>query len=203
MEARERIIERSIELFTKLGIRFVTMDQIAGELGISKRTIYEIFKDKDDLLVQCLQEMGKLHNNELREIISKSENVIEALYHIAQHGERKRASANVLFFEDLEKLYPQILQNFKNRKGKEEESVTITILKKGIVEGIFREELNIKIVEVFIHEMMKICYKKDLFPGNFNDLTIIENIIIPYFKGISTRKGQELIDKHFPVAIPE
>ena len=78
METRDRIISKSIELFVRFGIRYVTMDQIAAELGISKRTIYELFKDKDDLLLQCIEEMGKRNNRELHDIVVKSENVIEA-----------------------------------------------------------------------------------------------------------------------------
>ena len=55
MEAKERVIAKSIDLFTKSGIRLVTMDQIASAVGMSKRTIYELFKDKDKLLFQCIE----------------------------------------------------------------------------------------------------------------------------------------------------
>jgi AcrR family transcriptional regulator len=203
MEARERIIERSIELFTKLGIRYVTMDQIAGELGMSKRTIYEIFRDKDDLLKHCIIEIAERNNNELKEIINNSNTIIEALFQIGQHGEKKRASLNPLFFEDIDRLYPEMRSLFLKNTKSGEDSVSYTILKQGIQEGIFNQEINLEVVNIFLHQMMRICHNQDLFPGNINTSVIMKNIVIPYFRGISTSKGRELIDKQFSNAISE
>lgn len=199
MEAKERIITKSIELFTKAGIRQVTMDHIATAVGMSKRTIYELFKDKTEILSLCIQEMIRQHQDELHKIINQSGNAIEALYLIGKHGEKKKASINWLFFDDLEKLYPRLRQLFAQKSGPGNESVTYTILKRGIEEGIFNKELNITIVDIFIHDMMKIVHSYDTFPENTNVKDIIENIVIPYFRGISTTKGMELIEKHFHI----
>jgi AcrR family transcriptional regulator len=201
MEPRDRIITKSIELFTKAGIRLVTMDQIAAAVGMSKRTIYELFKDKDEILSQCIQTMNRQHESELHEIISQSANAIEAIYLIGQHGENKKASINWLFFDDLEKLYPGLRQLFIRKNGPGNETVTYTILKRGIDEGIFIKGLNLAIVDIFIHEMMRIVHARDTFPVNINAKEIIENIVVPYFRGISTNKGRELIEKHFPFEV--
>ena len=173
------------------------MDQIAASVGMSKRTIYEMFKDKDELLWQCIETMNRQHEKELHEIISHSENAIEAIYMIGQHGEKKKAGINRLFFEDFEKLYPQMRRLLIKRSEPGDESITYTILKRGIKEGIFRKGMNLVIVDIFIHEMMKISHSTDVFPENTNTGEIIENIVIPYFRGISTKKGLELIEKHF------
>ncbi len=199
MDSREHIINRSIDLFTKSGIRSVTMDQIASYAGISKRTIYEIFKDKNDLLEQCIEEIIKISQIELQQILDKSENSIEALFQIGQHGEKKRSSLNPLFFEDIDKLYPEIKKKFIKRTYPGKDSISFKILNTGIDEGIFRKEMNIEIVDIFIHEIMKICNNAELFPDNTNTLEIVENIVLPFFRGISTTKGKELLDKHFPV----
>jgi AcrR family transcriptional regulator len=198
MEPKDRIILKSIELFTRAGIRQVTMDQIAGAAGMSKRTIYEMFKDKDELLWQCIETMNSQHEKELVEIISRSANAIEALYLIGQHGEKKKAAINRLFFEDFDKLYPKKRRLFIKRNEPGNESVTYTILNRGIDEGIFRKGMNLVVVDIFIHEMMKICHSIDVFPESSSAREIIENIVIPYFRGISTKKGLELIEKHFP-----
>ncbi len=197
MEAKERVILKSIELFLQAGIRLVTMDQIATEVGMSKRTIYEMFKDKDDLLTQCLESMFQQNKDEFHEIVSKSDNAIEALYLIGQHGEKKKASINRLFFEDFKKLYPQLWEQFKEKNGPGRESVSFTILQKGLGEGIFRKELNLEIVDIFVHSMMETCYNAVIFPVNSDMKEIIGNVIIPYFRGIATRKGQDLIEIYF------
>ena len=175
------------------------MDQIAAELAISKRTIYELFKDKNDLVYQCIENMGRSNYNELHEIIARADNVIEALYLIGQHREKKRAGINHLFFDDVEKSFPNLRKLFVKGLGPGQKPVTYTILKRGIKEGIFRKELNIDIVDVFIHEMMRICHSSDIFPKDSPTNEILWNIVIPYFRGISTEKGKELIEKHFPL----
>ena len=197
METKDRIICKSIELFTQWGIRFVTMNQIAGETGISKRTLYEVFKDKDDLLKQCIEQMAEQNAIEMEKIINASDNTIEALYLIGQHGERKKSTVNRLFFEDMDKLYPHLKKLFMKRSDKEE-TITFKILKKGINEGIFRKEIDLRIVDTFIHEMMRICHNSELFANDTNNSELVENIVIPYFRGISTQKGQDLLEQHFP-----
>lgn len=199
METKDRIICKSIELFTQWGIRFVTMNQIAGETGISKRTLYEVFKDKDDLLKQCIEQMAEQNAIEMEKIINASDNTIEALYLIGQHGERKKSTVNRLFFEDMDKLYPHLKKLFMKRSDKEE-TITFKILKKGINEGIFRKEIDLRIVDTFIHEMMRICHNSELFANDTNNSELVENIVIPYFRGISTQTGQDLLEKHFPTS---
>ncbi|MFO7659120.1 MAG: TetR/AcrR family transcriptional regulator [Bacteroidales bacterium] len=197
MEIRDRIIAKSIELFSKSGIRLVTMDQIAGETGVSKRTIYEMFKDKDDLLLHSMELMSSIYNGELNDIVSSSENAIEALFMIAKHGEMKKAKVNQLFYDDFKKFYPGIWQKFKNRYGPGSESISYKILHKGLNEGVFRKGLNLLIVDTFIHRLMEICYKNESFPESTTPELLVENVIIPYFNGIATRKGQGLIEKYF------
>lgn len=197
MEAKERVIAKSIDLFSKSGIRLVTMDHIASAVGMSKRTIYELFKDKDRLLYQCIETMNRQHERELQEIISNSDNAIEALYLIGQHGENKKASINRLFFDDLDKLYPQLRKLIMGRNRPGNESISYTLLKRGISEGIFRKELNLTVVDTFINEMMKIIHDQEIFDDHLYTTELIENIVIPYFRGIATTKGLELINKHF------
>lgn len=197
MEAKERVIAKSIDLFSKSGIRLVTMDHIASAVGMSKRTIYELFKDKDKLLYECIETLNRQHESELQEIISNSDNAIEALYLIGQHGENKKASINRLFFDDLEKLYPQLRKLIMGRNKPGNESISYTLLKRGISEGIFRKELNLIIVDTFIKEMMKIIHNQEVFDDTSNTIELIDNIVIPYFRGIATTKGLELINKHF------
>ena len=198
MEPRERVIMKSIELFTLNGIRSVTMDHIALELGMSKRTIYELFKDKDTLVLESLETMHTLYMEELTGVLAGATNAIEALYMLSQHGEKKKASTNRLFLEDLRKIYPNIWKTLQQRIRPGQGSLSCTLLKQGIEEGIFREDINLDIVDTFIHNMMETFHNKELYPPNTTDLDLVRNIIIPYYKGISTERGQMLIDQYFP-----
>ena len=88
----------------------------------------------------------------------------------------------------------KIQQRMKPGEG----SLSCAILKKGINEGIFRDNINLDVVDTFIHAMMESFHKRELYPPNTSDLDLVRNIIIPYYKGISTAKGQKLIDQYFP-----
>jgi TetR/AcrR family transcriptional regulator, cholesterol catabolism regulator len=201
MEANERIILKSLELFTRSGIRLVTMDQIAEEVGMSKRTIYELFKDKDTLVLECLETMHRQQMLEVQEIMADSSNVIEALYRMGERGEKRKALINHLFFEDIRKLYPQIWDMMKQRARSGADSFSFKILTKGIEEGVFREDLNVEIVDIFFNYMMEILHKKDIFPENTSDKELLRNIIIPYYMGISTDKGKQIIEKYIPLTL--
>jgi AcrR family transcriptional regulator len=172
------------------------MDQIAEEVGMSKRTIYELFKDKDKLVLECLEAMHSKHLLEIHEIIANTSNVIEALYMMGQHGEKKKAVINHLFFEDIRKLYPQIWDNMKTRANSGAGAISRKIFTKGIEEGVFKPDINVEIVDVFFNAMMEIFHKKEIFPTNADDKDLIKNIIIPYFIGISTEKGIKLIEQY-------
>jgi TetR/AcrR family transcriptional regulator, cholesterol catabolism regulator len=201
MESNERVILKSIELFTKSGIRLVTMDQIAEEVGMSKRTIYELFKDKDALVVECLEAMYRLQMKEIQDILDNSPNVIEALYNVSKHGELKKAQISHLFFEDIRKLYPHMWNMQKNRAQNKETSFSYKILVKGIEEGIFLKDLNIEVVDTFMYTMMETIHKKEIFPENTSDKELLRNIIIPYYMGISTEKGKKLLEKYIPLTL--
>lgn len=199
MESSERIILKSIELFTRYGIRLVTMDQIAEEVGTSKRTIYELFKDKDTLVMECLESIHRKQMTEIQEIAERVSNVIEALYRVGQYSEKKKAEMNPIFFEDIRKLYPQIWNTMKQRSNTGSGMFSHMILTKGIGEGIFRDDLDITIVGTFMQSMMETFHKKEIFPENTPDKALLRNIVIPYYMGISTDKGKKLIEQYIPL----
>lgn len=201
MEPRDRVVMKSIELFAQSGIRLVTMDQIAAELGMSKRTIYELFKDKDALVRECLEIMRAQHMQEVVKIMDEASDVIEALYKVSQYGEKKKASMNRLFFEDLRKLYPKMWESVRRGSSKHEESFSCSIIRRGMTEGIFLKDLEVPIVDLFLRMMMEIFHQRELFPDDTSDEALLMNIIIPYYIGISTKKGQELIRQYFPMTL--
>lgn len=196
MEPQERVILKSVELFTQSGIRLVTMDQIAEELGMSKRTIYELFRDKDTLVSECLEKMHREHLEEIQAILDRATNVIEALYLVGQHGERKKAQTNRLFFEDIRKYYPETWNMIKQRSRPGSNTFSYKIIKQGIEEGIFRSDLNTVVVDSFIHIMMDAIHNNEAFPQDTSPRDLLINIIIPYYIGISTEKGRMLIEQY-------
>ncbi len=203
METKEKILARAGELFPIMGIRSVTMDSIALDLGISKRTIYELFKDKDDLVIQTMEYKIIQNNHELLGMLNATENAIEALFMALNHEHGRMVAMNPLFVEDLHKYFPKIHACFyQDNQRVREFSIPYVILERGIREKIFRSELAVDVVDNFLHELAGLLHNSvrlKLLQSTYED--ILKNILLPYFRGICTRKGQELIDRYFENAV--
>jgi len=198
MDTEQKIIQKAIELFRKLGIRNVTMDTLATELGISKRTIYELFKDKNNLVSISIQEMARQNREEVLEIINNSTNVIDAMFQIGRNGQQQRAEMSDAFFDDIKKRFPEINKRFNTDSEYRNSSVSQLLLSRGVNEGIFRAELNIELVSTFIEQLGSFLHNSEYFTaGNINEKEIMKNIFLPYFRGISTEKGVKLIEQYF------
>ena len=155
MELRNRIIKETEILFMRYGIRSITMDYIAEQLGISKRTIYEKFKDKNELLQTCLEVSINEQNSKRDKIVSESENVIYAIFNFMNEGIHVMNTINPVFLSDLRKYYTDIwIITFKQSKIKNY-NLTFKLLRKGVNEGVFRKEINIEIVAKIILEQCK------------------------------------------------
>ncbi|HPM91974.1 MAG TPA: hypothetical protein PKZ74_04120 [Bacteroidales bacterium] len=158
-----------------------------------------MFKDKDTLVMECLESIHRKQMTEIQEIAERVSNVIEALYRVGQYSEKKKAEMNPIFFEDIRKLYPQIWNTMKQRSNTGSGMFSHMILTKGIGEGIFRDDLDITIVGTFMQSMMETFHKKEIFPENTPDKALLRNIVIPYYMGISTDKGKKLIEQYIPL----
>ena len=193
-EIQERIITEAGRLFAMYGIRSVTMDTLAEDMGISKRTIYESFKDKDTLLNDVLVYFQSQQHNIANEIINNSENVVTALFQLVNGMISTMKQINPIFFHDMKKYHSHVFMKLMEKGDIRDHTMTCKILGQGIEQGIFRTDLNVDIVNLTLHELF------DLF-GADSKLTregyhrgeLFNNIIIPYLIGISTEKGRVLI----------
>lgn len=199
METREKILAKASEMFLSVGVKNVTMDSIASELGISKRTIYELFKDKDDLVVQSLREMIIRNNHQMLGIISKTDHVIEAIFLIMKLEAERRNQFTKVFIDDVKKYFPAVnALLFACKENLKEFSASYALFEKGIREHIFRSDLKIELVDNFLHELIGMLHTSDRLRAlNPEKQEILNNIFLPYFRGICTRKGTDLMDKYF------
>jgi len=174
------------------------MDSIAADLEISKRTIYELFRDKDELLLQAIEYWIFSNNKKMFEIVAGSENVIDAIFVIMDHQHRLISSINPMIMDDLKKYFVRLNSfHYANREKCREFSVTWALLERGKKEGIFFQELNPDVVDIFVSEVLNMVHKSDgIKMLHINEKDAFDNIFLPYFRGICTRKGQELIESY-------
>lgn len=196
MELYSRILEEATQQFFRYGIRNITMDDIAAALGISKRTVYEVFKNKTDLVSSCMKELSKQQEEKHNEFIDKSENVIDTIFSFLQEGIKMMNSINPVFFSDLKKFYPSIADSIHQENLRTRNQLTFKLLNKGLEEGIFRKDINIPIVSRLFHEQINVLSDDKIFPREeFNHAEVFENLVINFMRGISTSKGIKIIDE--------
>jgi len=197
MDLKERIITHSGKMFVTYGIRSVTMDSISEELGISKRTLYETFVDKNTLLSEVLLYHKKRQEAFADELVTNADNVIQAMVEIMKNSIENMKRVNPVFFHDLKKYHPEIHEDIMNKGEIRNFSITMKILQKGREQGIFNPELDLEIVNFTIHALFNMFSDDTKFPLSENTREVLWiNTIRPYMKGISTEKGCKLIDEY-------
>jgi TetR/AcrR family transcriptional regulator, cholesterol catabolism regulator len=195
LEVKERIIVEAGQLFAKYGIRSMTMDALAEEMGISKRTIYERFKDKDTLLYEVITYYKQQTTEEAHRLIDQSDNVIEALFRIIKISVSQVEQMNPLFFHDFRKYHTRIYKQLSQPGDIRDFSITQNLLDTGIKQKVFRSDINIDIVNRALHELFELFGpESSLIQAGYRHKQMFDYIIIPYFRGISTEKGLKLLE---------
>jgi AcrR family transcriptional regulator len=195
MDYRQRIIEEAAVMFRTYGIRAVTMDMLATRLGISKRTIYEVFNDKDELLSGVLKWMTVRQKEVIDKALNESENVIEAIYSILNRMMEHFKSMSPAFQMDMKRHHQNIIKNLENIDQLPYVKNNEVIIERGIKEGIFRKDIDVKIINRCLLEVAKMSNDREIFPpDHFTDSEVIRNVYINYLRGICTQKGLNLID---------
>jgi len=195
MELKERIIEEASRLFFQKGIKSMTMSDIASHIGISKRTLYEVFKDKEELLEACMGKSFKDTGEEMRKLVSDSENVIDAMMRIYAKHLNDRHKLNKSVVHDLRKYHPRLFQRIEN-KQKEDINIFIPLFEKGIEQGLLRNDINSEILMWLLKAQFRMLMEDDFFPTDkFSIRKFFEAIILNFTRGIATPEGNKLIDE--------
>lgn len=200
MEVRERIIIESGLLFVKYGIRSMTMDALAEEMGISKRTIYERFKDKDALLLEVIRYYQQQTKENAHKLIDQSDNAIEALFRIIRMTVGQMSQLSPTFLHDFKKYHNKVFKAIAEREDIRDFSITSKLLETGIEQGVFRDNVHTGIVNHTLHTLFDLFgHNSRLIEAGFNRKDMFDDIIIPYLRGISTEKGQQLLEDCKPI----
>ena len=196
MDIKERIIESASELFKTYGIRSVTMDSLANQLGMSKRTIYEVFSDKDELLMAVLTMMAQQQKDLVKRVLDDSENSIVAIFRMLEINRDNFQYMSPAFQADLKKYHYDVLIKNADKIEMPDYRNHYQVIEKGIKEGLFRKEISADLVNRCLYNLGRSIMDNDLYPyEEFSRHDVIRNIFINYVRGIATQKGLDLINR--------
>ena len=190
-ELKERIIATATEAFTTKGIKSITMDDIAAALGISKRTLYEVFVDKESLLKDCILTVQAERDRYLQEVYEQSHNVLEVILAVVLKSIEMFHKTNKRFFEDIKK-YPKVYNMMKERSESDSEK-TMSFFMLGVEQGIFRSDVNFAIVNLLVREQFDVLLNTDVC-NEYSFIEVYESIMFTYIRGISTEKGAKVLE---------
>ncbi|MDQ3047735.1 MAG: TetR/AcrR family transcriptional regulator [Bacteroidota bacterium] len=197
METKDRIIQGAEELFFKYGIKSVTMDDIAKHLAISKKTIYQFFEDKNEVVETLLQVKLKEDECAFQQIHEESENVIMEMLSLMKHIGAMFSKVNPNIFYDLQKYHPTAWKQFKVFKEDCMSKMVESAISRGITEGLVRSELNPKIIAKLRIEEVEMGMNATIFPPDKFNMAELQIALLDHFlHGICTLKGHKLINKY-------
>ena len=192
-ELKERILEYSEKEFYANGVKQVKMDNIANYLSISKRTLYEIYPTKEDLLLECLKKHDTAYESRIEQYIEESNpNAIEIIIFSYKMKLEHFLQLNPLFLEELCK-YKRVLSYFDAR-DKERDTDFNWLFNRGVEEGFFRKDLNSKIISNMFTVSLKEAIDNELYK-EFGMEYLFHDIVFTLIRGICTIKGIEAIDQ--------
>lgn len=189
---RERIIERAMQDFSKHGIRAVKMDTLAKELGISKRTMYEIFEDKETLLFEGIKVYDDRKREYMHSYAEESHDVIDIIMEAYHMKVEEVRAVNPDFYLDLMK-YPRLAQYIKEAQQKSREGF-LAFMKRGVDDGYFRPDVNYELVPHIFDALGQYILTNSLVQ-QYSVEELFSNCFLIALRGFCTDKGLHTIDK--------
>lgn len=193
------IVETAHKLFIERGIKDVKMDDIAAELSISKRTIYELFNDKEQLLHEVLNFQHEKMRERGKEIIRSSSHVLEIILKLFNLHFELLKKVNNKFFSELGK-YPEICKEKQNKEKQNAKKFTAW-MEMGRQQGLFREDADFEILTFILKRDLTTILEVKLLKGHteLSKYTLDElgrKLFLFYLRGISTPRGQQIIEDY-------
>ena len=194
----DELISRISNLFIKYGIKNIVMDDIARELGISKKTLYDYFENKTDILIKVVQHVLDSEFTELDKLIYQKTNAIDQLQIIATYTINTLLKVNPILPYQLQKYYPQVASKLISQRREYIQKRIKQNFSLGIEQGLYRDSFNAEILAVYYSNFLNNkSVKLFVEESNVDNDSLIRTFVIISLRGIATSKGMEYIEEKF------
>jgi TetR/AcrR family transcriptional regulator, cholesterol catabolism regulator len=197
METKERILVKANELFNRYGIRSVSMDDIATHLSMSKKTLYQFYTDKDELVNAVFDIALTTNKSNCLECTKKGENAIHEIFLSFDIMEEMLKTMNPSVLFDMQKYHPSAFKKFDDFKNSFLYKIIKANLERGVKEELYRAEIDTDILSRYRLHSVLLSFNPDVFPTVKTNPAYIEQQLIECFMyGLATPKGYKLIEKY-------
>lgn len=191
----QEILQKSLLLFFKYGVRSISMDDIANQLGISKKTLYNHFENKADLIDKMMQFHISEETGVCEQVASQSLNAIDQLSQIYHFNLNSMGNINPTLIFELKKYYGNVWKHFENHKNHFIQNSILQNIELGQQQGLYRTDLNAAIISRIYTNRIDMVIDGELFPmTEFSFKDLIKELFIYHIRGIATQKGIEHLE---------
>lgn len=187
---KERILDEAERLFWKYGVRSVTMEDIARKLGISKKTIYQHFSDKEQILYQVIESKTGRDQFEMECMVVGTTNPVEELLSVLDMMQKNADQVSPNLIIDIKRYYPQAFAVFRQYKEEQIMRSILENIQKGISQGLYRSDINPSILARLRVEQIELAFDNDIFPADQYSMHDIQSELTHHFvRGMLTEQG--------------
>ena len=193
---KNEIIETSLAQFLKHGIREMSIQKLVEPLGISTKTVYKYFKNKEELLEEALH-LHYAQQFQMLEERTADQKVVPLLLDIWYKAFELEYKVTNTFFQDLNYYYPELERKIQIAISAKFTKQLLNIIQKGINEGVFQDNINPEVIMEGIYVLYDATIRTERFkPFRVSPLEILLNTIVVYIKGFCTTKGSLELEEH-------
>ena len=193
---REIILQKAGTIFLKYGFKSVTMDDIANDLAISKKTIYKFFKNKEELVDEAVTLLHNTMHNAVFCICGKGYNAIQENFEVKNMFKNMFKNSDDSPMYQLEKYYPKIHHKIMADEFSMFKDCISNNLNKGISEGLYRKNIDKELITKFYFSLAMSVHNSNLHTYNKNTLNKLETSVLEYHtRAIATLKGLKILEE--------
>ena len=196
MSKKEKIVNGALELYMRMGVKSVNMDEVATNLGISKKTLYVYFDNKQDLVNHCFQKHYDLVSEMINTSAAQFENAIDELFAIDESCSIIMKQINPYLLGELKRYYPNTWALIEQLKQKVLFNIMKKNLNKGIKQEIYRKEIDVDVIAILMINRIDTLINEEVFPLTQYDFRkLLTEIRIYHLRGIATIKGINYLEQ--------
>ena len=190
-EQREQVLEFAFNEFVQKGLKAVKMNDIAFALSMSKRTLYEMFGDKEGLLIECFKFNQKKGHQEYEKLRKESKNSLETIIKLYRQRIDEMSNVNPAFLSDIQK-YDRVMEHLE-KLSKEKNEIALRFSEECVENGLFRKDIDYKLLFLSFDVMNKALLSNEVYQ-QYGLENIVNSINMTFLRGLCTQKGLEIID---------
>lgn len=193
--AYDNLLYSIFKLLLKNGIRGLKMDNVASSLGVSKRTLYEIFDSKTDMIVKVILHMNSLCRQTIDEAYRSASNSLEGILRIFLIQRQFMCKVNVSFFNDMDQISPEI-KTFYRKEADADIVKSQKFFEQGVKEGLLRKDLDLGLqFRILGIQMESLKRMEEHFPPEISLIDAYDAIYIGFLRGIVSHEGMKILDE--------